>query len=118
MFISREDMLERFSEDDVRVAEVEGLRLLKLVAVSDCDAHARSFDVHILFRFDRLPKVIRKVCDFNGGDEDWAVLSLNEACDQSDPLFISDIPGLWDRDTGDPDVYVFGSICVFVLSHS
>lgn len=65
---------------------------------------------YIVYKWENAPKNIRKVCCFNGGDEDWVIITKKE------PEFFP----LWIERTdscSEPDVYLFNNCVVYVGSH-
>ena len=64
-----------------------------------------------VFEFYDAPEEIRKVCCFNGGDEDWLVITEKEP--EYFPRWLEK------TDSCDsPDVYVFQNAIVYVGSHA
>jgi len=69
-----------------------------------------------VYSFYDAPKSIRDVCSFNGGDEDWLVVSsLDDKTDDG-----HDLPyWIYAMDScRDPDVYEFNEFTVYVGSHA
>lgn len=100
MKITRDMLLEKNSEDTLRDCEFEAQKYL-----------SQAFPRFTIFRFaDALPS-LKKLCCWNGGDEDWMVIAKEE------PTYVP--PWLDAIDVScDPDVYVLNGVVIYVGSHS
>lgn len=65
----------------------------------------------VVFPFYEAPKELKKICCFNGGDEDWMVITFK----QITPW----VPRWIDKTDSceTPDVYTLGNITIYVGSH-
>lgn len=65
----------------------------------------------LVWEFHKAPQLLQKLCNWNGGDEDWMVLMEEE------PKYL---PGWIERLDSDsnPDVYLLNGAVIYVGSHS
>jgi hypothetical protein len=66
----------------------------------------------IIWGWEDAPVSFRKTCNWNGGDEDFVLLSKTKEL----PYWLEGM--ILDRDTGSPDIYQFNGFFVFVSSHA
>jgi hypothetical protein len=84
------------------------------ICVAERDA--KSFvtgPMFVVFRWDLAPESIRKLCCYNGGDEDWMIIVKSS----DDPEWIPN----WLEHTDscyEPDVYVLDGVVIYVGSHA
>jgi len=65
----------------------------------------------VVFEWDNAPEMLRNLCCYNGGDEDWMVLVRKE------PEYLP--AWIWRMDSlEDPDTYVLNGIVIYVGSHA
>jgi hypothetical protein len=64
---------------------------------------------YLVWEFHKAPEVLQKLCDLNGGDEDWLVLCRNT----EDTEWCS-----WLERMGETDEYLLDGIRIFVGSHA
>jgi len=65
---------------------------------------------YVMFSWDETPRLIKELCNFNGGDEDFVLLTKND-----------DMPSWLERITDgqlEPDVYMLDDVTILVGSHS
>jgi hypothetical protein len=66
-------------------------------------------DPYIVWKFHEAPEELRKICNFNGGDEDWLVITEKEP--EFLPFWIENI-------SPDFDTYDLNGLVIYVGSHS
>jgi hypothetical protein len=67
---------------------------------------------YIVFKFYSAPEVLRKLCNTNGGDEDWLIITWKEP-DLYDSLWLEKTDSC-----SNPDKYLIGEYIIYVGSHS
>lgn len=65
---------------------------------------------YIVYEWSKAPSNLRNVCVFNGGDEDWMIVTKKEP--EYFPLWLERTDSC-----SDPDVYIFANIVVYVGTH-
>lgn len=64
---------------------------------------------YLVWKFHEAPKELQRICNWNGGDEDWLVITEKE------PEFL---PSWIDNMSADVDTYVLNGLVIYVGSHS
>lgn len=103
---TREDVLKNGHCTERDVVKVENL-------ARSCLEHGLLIgaDAYLVLRFENVPEVFRKVCCFNGGDEDWMVLSKEKT--EWTPNWLEHTDSCYE-----PDVYSLDGLVIYVGTHS
>ena len=67
---------------------------------------------YIVFPWDKAPKEITELCNYNGGDEDWVIITEKEETDWL-PNWIEHTDSCWE-----PDIYYLDGFIIYVGSHA
>ena len=98
MKFTRDELLQSADSFDVTLVEKMGEALLEAVQAQ-----------YIIWEFHKAPKYFRDLCNCNGGDEDWLVLSaVDSAAAWLDRIDVG----------GAPDEYALNGVTIYVGSHS
>lgn len=101
MKYTRAQLLEQFPEPFVHMAEATGRSWLGHNGESP----------FVVWPFHGAPDDLRTLCSYNGGDEDWLVVTEKEP--DYLPVWIESL------DTcHEPDVYILNNLVIYVGSHS
>lgn len=66
----------------------------------------------LVYPWEHAPKEVRNLCPFNGGDEDWMVITNNTELEYL-PSWLENMGCV-----GAPDKYMVGLVCIYVCSHA
>lgn len=66
-----------------------------------------------VFRWDLAPETLRRLCCYNGGDEDWMVIVRKSDDPEWTPSWLEHTDSCYE-----PDIYVLDEVVIYVGSHA